>query len=142
MLGKKKHEDESKLTTREDTPKPKKDQPAPFNAGHVPSTWTRDKEDVGGPRDPKEVAFVEKAPAKAKALKPVGVWTEGPLPSGTYGFGGVVPVGEGSFRFADFCGDHAKCCPGGMVLLPDQVAFYNNGLTLPPGAPEGTLRTE
>ncbi len=147
--GKKHDEDDAKLTPREDTPKPKKDQPAPFSAqpniGQHPSKQSaKDKEDVGGPRDPKEFKLTEAkhpAPAHAPVTDENG-WFPGPLPSGTFGFGGVVPVGEGSFRFADFCGDHVKCCPGGMVLLPDMVAFYNNCLTLPPGAPQGTLRTE
>lgn len=69
-------------------------------------------------------------------------WKQGPLPPGTYYWGGVVPVGEeksyGGFYFADFHGDH--------VLLPmltdekgdqrrleaDQVAWYDNSLELAP----------
>lgn len=60
-------------------------------------------------------------------------WKTGPLPASTYFWGGVVPVGESSgFYFADFCGDHVKLCPDGRVLKPEEVAFYNNCLELPP----------
>lgn len=62
-------------------------------------------------------------------------WKQGPLPKDTYGWGGVVPFdqsGDG-FYFADFCGDHVKCCPGERKLLAHEVALYDNSLELPPG---------
>lgn len=60
-------------------------------------------------------------------------WKQGPLPPGTYNWGGVVPVGEGGggFYFADFCGDHVKIVPGDKVLQAHEVALYDNGLELP-----------
>lgn len=61
-------------------------------------------------------------------------WKKGPLPAGTWNWGGVVPVGETSgFYFADFCGDHVEVVPGGKVLKPEEVALYDNGLELPEG---------
>jgi hypothetical protein len=70
------------------------------------------------------------------------MWQKGPLPPGTYHWGGVVPVGQEStgFYFADFCGDHVKICPGDSVLKPDEVAWFNNCLDLPPCCPHGTRR--
>jgi hypothetical protein len=65
-------------------------------------------------------------------------WERGPLPPDTYDWGGVVPVGErlnGGFYFADFRGDHVEIYPGGSavrVLQPHEVAWFNNGLKLPP----------
>jgi len=60
-------------------------------------------------------------------------WKEGPLPPNTWGWGGVVPVGTtNGFFFADFCGDHVKIVPDGRVLKPEEVAWYNNCLHLPP----------
>lgn len=66
-------------------------------------------------------------------------WQTGPLPPDTYNWGGVVPVGDEStgFYFADFHGDHVKVCPDGRALKADEVAFYDNSLTLPPHAPAG-----
>lgn len=64
-------------------------------------------------------------------------WRRGPLPPNTYQWGGVVPVGAdtcGGFYFADFCGDHVLINDGERVE-PDQVAWYDNSLTLPPDAP-------
>ncbi len=68
-------------------------------------------------------------------------WREGPLPLDTWGWGGVVPIGENSgtgFYFADFCGDHVmipdgKDGKGDLRVEPAQVARYDNSLTLPPG---------
>lgn len=68
-----------------------------------------------------------------KCLESCG-WKKGPLPAGTWQWGGVMVHGESTmgFHFADFKGDH--------VLLFDknnrrveawEVAFYNNSLTLP-----------
>jgi hypothetical protein len=66
-------------------------------------------------------------------------WKRGPLPPGTYNWGGVVPAGEntgGGFYFADFCGDHVVCGPGDAGpcrrLEAHEVAWYDNGLELPP----------
>lgn len=68
-------------------------------------------------------------------------WKKGPLPAGTYNWGGVVPVGqEGGygFYFADFCGDHVKALEAGehgesRVLKPEEVAYYDNSLEPSPG---------
>jgi hypothetical protein len=74
-------------------------------------------------------------------------WKKGPLPENTWGWGGVVPVGEEAavgFYFADFRGScvalvgtdaYAHGGPGGppKILHADQVAFYDNSLELPPG---------
>ena len=64
-------------------------------------------------------------------------WKAGPLPSNTYFWGGVVPVGEeaSGFYFADFCGSTVKILtglPGERVLTSKEVAWYNNSLELPP----------
>jgi hypothetical protein len=69
-------------------------------------------------------------------------WKKGPLPPGTYYWGGVVPVelggkpfAGGGFFFADFCGDHVVMLPGDpqeQTLKPHEVAWYDNGLGLPP----------
>lgn len=68
-------------------------------------------------------------------------WKQGPLPPNTWNWGGVVPVGVvGGFYFADFCGDHVKCCPGDKVLQAHEVAWYDNHLELPPTAPKGAAR--
>lgn len=59
------------------------------------------------------------------------MWQKGPLPPNTWNWGGVVPTGTTSgFYFADFCGDHVKC--GDRVLKPDEVAWFDNSLELPP----------
>lgn len=64
------------------------------------------------------------------------MWKKGPMPVGTYQWGGVVPVGEklsGCFFFADFCGDHVKVQDGtGRILQPHEVAWFNNSTELPP----------
>ena len=69
-------------------------------------------------------------------------WKKGPMPPGTYGFGGVVPIGGagGGFYFADFQGDKVKAIGLKNVetgeedafLTGSQVAQYNNSLELPP----------
>jgi hypothetical protein len=66
-------------------------------------------------------------------------WKKGPLPPDTYYWGGVVPTdhdGTGFF-FADFHGDHVVAQgvgnpPQDRTLKPDEVAWYNNALDLPP----------
>jgi hypothetical protein len=69
-------------------------------------------------------------------------WKQGPLPPGTFWWGGVVPVGEesGGFYFADFHGDHVKICPGDRVLKADEVAWFNNALDLPPKPVAGSRK--
>jgi hypothetical protein len=64
-------------------------------------------------------------------------WKRGPLPPGTYHWGGVILVGEdtslGAFHFADFAGDHVKISSGRgpkRIVQPNEVAFYNNCLEL------------
>jgi hypothetical protein len=100
-------------------------------------------------------------------------WKKGPLPPGTYHWGGVVPIcpacrgtgykiytpdrcpdcsGTGAevtsgFYFADFHGDHVKVDvlekDGDYhkrtirTLKPDEVAWYNNALDLPPTGAKG-----
>ena len=64
-------------------------------------------------------------------------WQKGPMPKGTYGWGGVVRDGESTqgFWFADFCGDKVKCIgPDGVekVISGYDVAWYDNSITLPP----------
>lgn len=64
-------------------------------------------------------------------------WKKGPLPAGTWGWGGVVAVGDSpaaGFSFADFCGDHVQTVPDGKTLQPDQVSLFDNSLDLPPGS--------
>jgi hypothetical protein len=73
-------------------------------------------------------------------------WKKGPLPPGTYNWGGVVPV-EGycsgpakaaaGFYFADFRGDTAVIPAAGpdapeIILKAYEVAWYDNSLELPP----------
>ncbi len=68
-------------------------------------------------------------------------WQKGPLPPGTWNWGGVIPVGDvsrwGGFYFADFHGDHVTMNPGNKgferVLKADDVAWFCNCLDLPPG---------
>jgi hypothetical protein len=66
-------------------------------------------------------------------------WKRGPLPPGTYNWGGVVPAGEDTgygFYFADFCGDHVECYLGDADprhrFKAHEIAWYDNGLELPP----------
>jgi hypothetical protein len=72
-------------------------------------------------------------------------WQRGPLPKGTWNWGGVVTIamlsesGKSSgFHFADFCGDHVKVETfkdgrrGHERVEAHEVAFYNNALDLPP----------
>lgn len=64
-------------------------------------------------------------------------WKKGPLPPGTYGWGGVVPddrpMGLGFF-FADFRGDVAVMNEFGKEerIPAKNVKWYDNSLTLPP----------
>jgi hypothetical protein len=63
-------------------------------------------------------------------------WKKGPLPPDTYGWGGVVPTWDkvlcGGFYFADFKGDHVTLAAGGSEVKAEDVAWYDNSLTLPP----------
>lgn len=61
-------------------------------------------------------------------------WKRGPMPKGTYGWGGVVPFdhsGSG-FYFADFRGDTVALEPDKRELQPHEVKWYDNSLELPP----------
>lgn len=63
-------------------------------------------------------------------------WQRGPVPKGTYNWGGVVlkdqePSRYSGFYFADFAGDHVKMCPSGRRIELDEIAWYNNSLELP-----------
>jgi hypothetical protein len=61
-------------------------------------------------------------------------WLKGPLPEGTWNWGGVVPVDSKGwgFHFADFHGDHVTICPGEKRLEANEVLYYNNALDMPP----------
>jgi hypothetical protein len=72
-------------------------------------------------------------------------WKRGPLPKGTYHWGGVVPKGvSNGFYFADFKGDSVDVLytDGSMprTLNPDEVEWYDNALELPPDALGGASR--
>jgi hypothetical protein len=66
-------------------------------------------------------------------------WKRGPLPPGTYNWGGIInaeSAGSGGFFFADFRGDHAVVI-GRTGRLDERVEageilWYDNGLELPP----------
>ncbi len=65
-------------------------------------------------------------------------WKQGPLPPDTWNWGGVSLFNnfgdpEDGFYFADFKGDHAVLVPDGKVVKPEEVAWWNNCLNLPPG---------
>ena len=68
------------------------------------------------------------------------MWKPGPLPKDSYFWGGVVPVGSNpkdGFYFADFLGDHVELVGGivdGKRLEPNEVAWYENSIRLPPTA--------
>jgi hypothetical protein len=64
-------------------------------------------------------------------------WKKGPLPPDTWMWGAVVPTDhDGSgFFFADFHGNAVTMSPGtkyARTLKPEEVAWYNNALDLPP----------
>lgn len=72
---------------------------------------------------------------------PDSCWRKGPLPPNTWFWGGLVLVSQrgSGFYLADFCGDHAKIVgvggcndKDGQRVEADQVAWFNNCLTLPP----------
>lgn len=73
-------------------------------------------------------------------MEAVNGWLKGPLPPNTYDWGAVVPVGsEGRwFYFADFQGDRVEICGTDdkppRILKPEEVAYYNNSITLPPAS--------
>lgn len=61
------------------------------------------------------------------------MWKKGPLPPGTYHWGGVVVEGndpKSGFHFADFKGNHVVLADKTRVEAHD-VAFWNNSLTFP-----------
>lgn len=66
-------------------------------------------------------------------------WKQGPLPPGTYNWGGVVRAGDDptkGFYFADFLGDKVELWkPGGETerLAPHQVGWFNNCIGMPSG---------
>lgn len=67
-------------------------------------------------------------------------WQRGPLPPDTFGYGGVVPIGQKGhgFSFAEFAGDHVNLAGAcgvpevATVLEPEAVAWWNNCLKMPP----------
>ena len=74
-------------------------------------------------------------------------WKKGPLPPDTWNWGAVVPT-DGSahpgFFFADFKGDHVvvigSAYEEGLILEPDQIAWYNNSIDLPPSSPDKGIK--
>lgn len=62
------------------------------------------------------------------------MWKKGPLPPGTWHWGGVVLQGDNPtfFHFADFRGNHAIIYPGNRAVGPDEIKFYCNCLEMPP----------
>ncbi len=61
-------------------------------------------------------------------------WQKGPLPPGTWNWGGVALKGATfatGFYFADFHGDHVILDNGKRIEAAD-VAWYDNSITLPP----------
>jgi len=71
--------------------------------------------------------------AKKLKVKRDQVWKDGPLPPGTWNWGGVVLKDMASgFYFADFHGDHVTLVPSGRRVEAEEVLMYNNSLELPP----------
>ena len=77
------------------------------------------------------------------------LWKAGPMPMGTWNWGGVVALHPekhgmygGGFYFADFHGNHAMAIVGNkpIRLEAEEIAFYNNSLDLPPKVPAGSKR--
>jgi hypothetical protein len=68
-------------------------------------------------------------------------WRRGPLPAGTWFWGALVTRDvKVGFYFADFRGDHAVVYTGAggpRLVEAEDVAWYDNGLTLPPDDPSG-----
>ena len=85
------------------------------------------------------------APPVAPVLVANG-WKAGPLPAGTWGWGGVVLAGSdptNGFFFADFQGTKVVAIGGGgrgsnRTLTADQVGWFNNCLTVPQKAAAST----
>ncbi len=67
-------------------------------------------------------------------------WKKGPLPAGTYKWGGVVPfdVGGDGFYFSDFQGNHVTLDTG-RVLKSHEILWYNNSIDMPPESKLGRL---
>jgi hypothetical protein len=66
-------------------------------------------------------------------------WKKGPLPKGTFNWGGVMVKGTSAtgFHFADFCGDHVKLPMSNNKRVEAQdVAYYDNSLEVPQVLPE------
>lgn len=64
------------------------------------------------------------------------MWTKGPLPPGTWNWGGVTKIGKepkDGFYFADFCGDHVKIQSGKgeEILQPEEIGWFCNCLEVP-----------
>lgn len=73
----------------------------------------------------------------ADSKSPNTQWKKGPLPPGTWNWGGIVvgprtrdPVS--GFYFADFRGDHVLRLPDNERVEAADVLYYNNSLDLPP----------
>jgi hypothetical protein len=72
-------------------------------------------------------------PAKPPCQPSCG-WKKGPLPAGTYNWGGVQIKGMSSgFLYADFRGDHG-ITDSRMRFEARDVVWWNNCLDLPPGS--------
>lgn len=65
-------------------------------------------------------------------------WQKRPMPKGTFGFGGVLKVGERpmlGFHFADFHGDHVMLYDNkrsGERVEAHEVAAFDNSFQMPP----------
>lgn len=59
-------------------------------------------------------------------------WKKGPMPAGTFNWGGVVTKDcpKGGFYFADFRGDHVLLNDGRRIEAAD-VVLYDNELEVP-----------
>jgi hypothetical protein len=76
-------------------------------------------------------------PAKPPCPAPCGGWKKGPLPAGTFNWGGVQIKGmTRGFLFADFRGDHVAVFDfkGERRVEASDVTWWNNCLDLPPGS--------
>lgn len=65
-------------------------------------------------------------------------WKKGPLPKGTWGWGGVVQEDQDprhGFQFASFAGLHAEIFPNGygspVRVEANDIAYYDNSLQMP-----------
>lgn len=62
-------------------------------------------------------------------------WKKGPLPVGTFGWGGIVREDKDpayGFEWASFGGDHVHIgTEDGEIVEADKIAYYDNSIQLP-----------